>query len=47
MKINRPGPEPGKPGIPDPGFIPASSKKPGKRTGKPGNGTGSRSLSDL
>jgi len=41
MKINQPGPEPG---IPDPGFIPASSKKPGKG---PGNGTGSGSRSGL
>ena len=38
MKNGREGPGPGKPGISDPGFIPAFPKMPRKRTGKPGPG---------
>ena len=45
LKVDREGPGPGKPGIPVPGFIPVASKKPGKGTRKPGNG--SRTRSDL
>ena len=47
LKVDREGPGPGKPGIPVPGFIPVASKKPGKGTRKPGNGSGSRTRSDL